>query len=143
MMLDGDNLRHGLSRDLGFSEADRVENIRRAGETAKLFVEAGLVVLSCFISPFRAERDAVRELLAPGEFAEIFVDVSLEECIRRDPKGLYAKALAGGIKNFTGIDSAYEAPRTPDIRIAAAQEPPEMAAARIVDWLFAHRQPTL
>jgi bifunctional enzyme CysN/CysC len=143
MMLDGDNLRHGLSRDLGFTEADRVENIRRAGETAKLFVEAGLVVLSCFISPFRAERDAVRELLAPGEFAEIFVDVSLEECIRRDPKGLYAKALAGGIKNFTGIDSAYEAPRTPDIRIAAAQEPPEMAAARIVDWLFAHRQPTL
>ena len=143
MMLDGDNLRHGLSRDLGFSEADRVENIRRAGETAKLFVEAGLVVLSCFISPFRAERDAVRELLAPGEFAEIFVDVSLEECIRRDPKGLYAKALAGGIKNFTGIDSAYEAPRTPDIRIAAAQEPPEMAAARIVDRLFAHRQPTL
>jgi bifunctional enzyme CysN/CysC len=137
MMLDGDNIRHGLNRDLGFTEADRVENIRRVGETAKLFVEAGLVVLSCFISPFRAERDGVRELLAPGEFVEIFVDVSLEECIRRDPKGLYAKALAGGIKNFTGIDSPYEAPQTPDIRISGAKATPEAAAARIVEWFFA------
>ena len=111
MMLDGDNIRHGVNRDLGFTEVDRVENIRRVGETAKLFVEAGLVVLSCFISPFRAERDMVRELLAPDEFAEIFVDVPLEECIRRDPKGLYAKALAGEITNFTGIDSPYESPR--------------------------------
>jgi bifunctional enzyme CysN/CysC len=140
MMLDGDNIRHGLNRDLGFTEVDRVENIRRAGETARLFVEAGLVVISCFISPFRAERDMVRELLAPGEFAEIFVDVSLEECIRRDPKGLYAKALAGEIRNFTGIDSPYEVPQVPDIHVVGVQETPEMAAARIVDWFFTHRQ---
>jgi bifunctional enzyme CysN/CysC len=140
MMLDGDNIRHGLNRDLGFTEVDRVENIRRAGETARLFVEAGLVVISCFISPFRAERDMVRELLAPGEFAEIFVDVSLEECIRRDPKGLYAKALAGEIRNFTGIDSPYEVPQDPDIHVVGVQETPEMAAARIVDWFFTHRQ---
>jgi bifunctional enzyme CysN/CysC len=139
MTLDGDNIRHGVNRDLGFTEADRVENIRRVGETAKLFVEAGLVVLCCFISPFRAERDRVRELLAPGEFAEIFVDVPLAECIRRDPKGLYAKALAGGIQNFTGIDSPYEAPQAPDIHVAGAEEKPETAAARIVDWFFAHQ----
>jgi bifunctional enzyme CysN/CysC len=137
MMLDGDNIRHGVNRDLGFTEADRVENIRRVGETAKLFVEAGLVVLSSFISPFRAERDMVRELLGPGEFAEIFVDVPLEECIRRDPKGLYAKALAGGIRNFTGIDSPYEAPQSPDIHVAGLEETPESAAARIVAWFFA------
>jgi bifunctional enzyme CysN/CysC len=136
MMLDGDNIRHGVNRDLGFTEVDRVENIRRVGETAKLFVEAGLVVLSCFISPFRAERDMVRELLAPGEFAEIFVDVPLEECIRRDPKGLYAKALAGQITNFTGIDSPYDSPQAPDIHVAAVEETSEMAAARIVDWFF-------
>jgi bifunctional enzyme CysN/CysC len=136
MMLDGDNIRHGVNRDLGFTEVDRVENIRRVGETAKLFVEAGLVVLSCFISPFRAERDMVRELLAPGEFAEIFVDVPLEECIRRDPKGLYAKAWAGQITNFTGIDSPYDSPQAPDIHVAAVEETSEMAAARIVDWFF-------
>jgi bifunctional enzyme CysN/CysC len=136
MMLDGDNIRHGVNRDLGFTEVDRVENIRRVGETAKLFVEAGLVVLSCFISPFRAERDMVRELLAPGEFAEIFVDVPLEECIRRDPKGLYAKALAGQITNFTGIDNPYDSPQAPDIHVAAVEETSEMAAARIVDWFF-------
>jgi bifunctional enzyme CysN/CysC len=97
-------------------------------------------VISCFISPFRAERDMVRELLAPGEFAEIFVDVSLEECIRRDQKGLYAKALAGEIRNFTGIDSPYEVPQVPDIHVVGVQETPEMAAARIVDWFFTHRQ---
>jgi bifunctional enzyme CysN/CysC len=139
MMLDGDNIRHGLNRDLGFTEADRVENIRRVGEVAKLFVESGLVVLSCFISPFRAERDMMRELLAPGEFVEIFVDVPLEECIRRDPKGLYAKALAGRITNFTGIDSPYEAPQAPDIRIAGVEEMPEAAAARIVEWFLAYQ----
>jgi bifunctional enzyme CysN/CysC len=139
MLLDGDNIRHGLNRDLGFTEVDRVENIRRVGETTKLFLEAGLVVLSCFISPFRAERDVVRELLAPGEFAEIFVDVPLAECIRRDPKGLYAKALAGGIKNFTGIDSPYEPPQAPDIHVAGLEETPEIAAARIVEWFFAHQ----
>jgi bifunctional enzyme CysN/CysC len=139
MMLDGDNIRHGVNRDLGFTEVDRVENIRRVGETTKLFVEAGLVVLSCFISPFRAERDMVRELLAPGEFAEIFVDVPLEECVRRDPKGLYAKALAGQITNFTGIDSPYESPQAPDIHIAGVEETSEAAAARIVDWFFARQ----
>ena len=137
MMLDGDNIRHGLNRDLGFTEADRVENIRRVGEVAKLFVDAGQVVLSCFISPFRAERDMIRELLGAGEFIEIFIDVPLEDCIRRDPKGLYAKALAGGIKNFTGIDSPYEAPQAPDIRVAGADETPETAAMRIVDWFLA------
>jgi bifunctional enzyme CysN/CysC len=139
MILDGDNIRHGVNRDLGFTEADRVENIRRVGETAKLFVEAGLVVLCSFISPFHAERDMVRELLAPGEFAEIFVDVPLAECIRRDPKGLYAKALAGAIRNFTGIDSPYEAPQAPEIHVAGVEETPEASAARIVDWFFTHQ----
>jgi bifunctional enzyme CysN/CysC len=139
MMLDGDNIRHGVNRDLGFTEADRVENIRRVGETAKLFVEAGLVVLSCFISPFRAEREMVREQLGSGEFIEIFVDVPLQECIRRDPKGLYAKAMAGGIKNFTGIDSPYEAPGAPDIHVAGMEETPEIAAARIVQWFLKYQ----
>src|SRR5262249_4234066 len=137
--LDGDNIRHGINRDLGFTAADRVENIRRVGEIAKLFMESGLVVLCCFISPFRAERNGVRELLDPGEFVEIFVDVPVEECIRRDPKGLYAKALAGGIRNFTGIDSPYEAPRAPDIHVAGTQETSEAAAARIVGWFLAHQ----
>jgi bifunctional enzyme CysN/CysC len=139
MVLDGDNIRHGVNRDLGFTEADRVENIRRVGETAKLFVEAGLVVLSCFISPFRAEREMVREQLGSGEFIEIFVDVPLQECIRRDPKGLYAKAMAGGIKNFTGIDSPYEAPASPDIHVAGMEETPEMAATRIVQRFLIHQ----
>jgi bifunctional enzyme CysN/CysC len=116
-----------------------VENIRRVGEIAKLFIESGLVVLCCFISPFRAERDTVRTLLGPDEFIEIFVDVPLDECIRRDPKGLYAKALAGAIKNFTGIDSPYEAPRAPDIHVAGTQETAKAAAARIVEWFLAHQ----
>jgi bifunctional enzyme CysN/CysC len=143
MMLDGDNIRDGLSRDLGFAEADRVENIRRVGEVAKLFVESGLVVLCSFISPFRAEREMIRELLAPGEFVEIFIDVPLAECIRRDPKGLYAKAMAGSIKNFTGIDSPYEAPEAPDIRVDGTQDTPETAAKCIVDWFLSSqaRQP--
>ena len=140
MMLDGDNIRHGINRDLGFTEVDRVENIRRVGEIARLFVEAGLVVLGCFISPFRAERDMVRELFAPDEFAEIFVDVPIEECIRRDPKGLYAKARAGEIGNFTGIDSPYEAPRAPDIHVVGAEEAAEAAAARIVDWFLGRQR---
>ena len=139
MLLDGDNIRHGLNRDLGFTEADRVENIRRVGETVKLFTEAGLVVLSCFISPFRAEREMVREQLDFGEFAEIFIKVPIEECIRRDPKGLYAKALAGDIPNFTGIDSPYEAPQAPDILVDGQNETPEMAATRIVEWVLAHQ----
>jgi bifunctional enzyme CysN/CysC len=116
-LLDGDNLRHGLNRDLGFTAADRVENIRRAGEIAKLFVDAGVVVLCSFISPFRAERRAVRELLGEGEFIEVFVDTPLEECIKRDPKGLYARALAGKIRNFTGVDSPYETPDAAEIVI--------------------------
>jgi bifunctional enzyme CysN/CysC len=137
MILDGDNVRHGLNRDLGFTEADRVENIRRVGEVAKLFVESGLVVLTCFISPFRAERQMVKEILGDKEFVEIFVDVPLQECMQRDPKGLYAKAKAGKIKNFTGIDSPYEAPEAPDILVAGREESPERAAARIVDWFLA------
>ena len=135
MLLDGDNLRHGLNRDLGFTEADRVENIRRVGEVAKLLVEAGLVVLCCFISPFEAEREMVREMVQDGEFIEIFVDANIDECIRRDPKGLYAKALAGQLKNFTGIDSPYERPKSPQLTIDAQTESAEAASARILDWL--------
>jgi bifunctional enzyme CysN/CysC len=136
MLLDGDNLRHGLNRDLGFTEADRVENVRRVGEVTKLFIEAGLVVISCFISPFRAEREMVKELVGASEFAEIFIDVPIEECIRRDPKGLYAKAMAGRIKNFTGIDSPYEPPGTPDILIRGEDVSAEQAASQIVQWFF-------
>ena len=138
MLLDGDNMRHGLNRDLGFTDADRVENIRRIGEVAKLFVEAGLVVLCCFISPFEAEREMVRRLVQPSEFVEIFVDAPLEECIRRDPKGLYAKAKAGTLKNFTGIDSPYEAPTNPELLIDGRSETAEAASARIVAWLATH-----
>jgi bifunctional enzyme CysN/CysC len=116
-MLDGDNVRHGLNRDLGFTEADRVENIRRVGEVAKLMVESGLIVLCSFISPYRAERDMVRRLVADGEFIEVFVDTPLEDCMQRDPKGLYAKAKAGELKNFTGVDAPYEAPIDPEIHL--------------------------
>ena len=116
-MLDGDNVRHGLNRDLGFTEADRVENIRRVGEVAKLMVESGLIVLCSFISPYRAERDMVRCLVADGEFIEVFVDTPIEDCMQRDPKGLYAKARAGALKNFTGVDAPYEAPDNPEIRL--------------------------
>jgi bifunctional enzyme CysN/CysC len=116
-LLDGDNIRHGLNRDLGFSEADRVENIRRVAEVARLMVDAGLIVLVSFISPFRAERRLARDLMAPGEFVEIFVDTPLEECERRDPKGLYAKARQGLVKNFTGLDSAYEPPEHAELTL--------------------------
>jgi bifunctional enzyme CysN/CysC len=116
-MLDGDNVRHGLNRDLGFTEADRVENIRRVGEVAKLMVDSGLIVLCSFISPYRAERDMVRRLVADGEFIEVFVDTPLEDCMQRDPKGLYAKAKAGKLKNFTGVDAPYEAPTDPEIQL--------------------------
>jgi bifunctional enzyme CysN/CysC len=118
MMLDGDNVRHGLCRDLGFTEADRVENIRRAGEVAKLMTESGLIVLCSFISPYQSERDMVRNLVSAGEFFEVFVDTPIEECIRRDPKGLYAKARSGKIKNFTGLDAPYEPPAAPEIRLS-------------------------
>jgi len=116
-LLDGDNVRHGLNRDLGFTEADRVENIRRVAEVAKLMVDAGLIVLVSFISPFRAERQMARELFDTEEFMEVFVDTPLKECERRDLKGLYAKARRGELKNFTGIDSAYEAPEKPEVHL--------------------------
>lgn len=120
-LLDGDNVRHGLCRDLGFSDEDRKENIRRVGEVAKLMVDAGLVVLTAFISPHRAERDMVREMLGEGRFIEVFVDTPLAICEARDPKGLYKKARAGELRNFTGIDSAYEAPERPDIHLDGEQ----------------------
>lgn len=120
-LLDGDNVRHGLCRDLGFSDDDRRENIRRVGEVAKLMVDAGLVVLTAFISPHRAERDMVRELLDKDQFIEIFVDTPLAICEARDPKGLYKKARAGELKNFTGIDSIYQAPEAPDVHLNGEQ----------------------
>ena len=135
MLLDGDNVRHGLNRDLGFTEADRVENIRRVGEVAKLMAEAGLIVICSFISPFRAERRLVRELAALSAFLEVFVDTPLEECMRRDPKGLYAKAKAGRLEHFTGLDSPYEAPEAPEIRVATIGTSPEAAAEQILDEL--------
>ena len=128
MLLDGDNVRHGLNRNLGFTEADRVENVRRVGEVAKLMVEAGLVVLCSFISPYRAEREMVRSLVAQDEFIEIFVDTPIEECVQRDPKGLYAKAHTGQLKNFTGVDAPYEAPDNPEVRLlTVGHEPGELA----------------
>jgi len=137
-LLDGDNVRHGLNRDLGFTDADRVENIRRVGEAAKLFVDAGLIVLTAFISPFRSERDMARELLREGEFIEVFVDTPLEICMQRDPKGLYEKAKAGTIKNFTGIDSPYEAPEKADLHIQTVTGEPAEHAAAIVAYLREH-----
>ena len=134
-LLDGDNVRHGINRDLGFTDADRVENIRRVAEIAKLFVDAGLMVLAAFISPFRDERRMARELVEEGEFVEIFVDAPLELCERRDPKGLYKKARAGEIRNFTGIDSAYEPPENPDIVLKTADHPAEELADQVVACL--------
>jgi bifunctional enzyme CysN/CysC len=135
MMLDGDNIRLGLNRDLGFTEADRVENIRRVGEVARLMTEAGLIVLCSVISPYRAEREMVRKLVAKGEFIEVFVDASIDECIRRDPKGLYAKAKAGDIKNFTGIDAPYEAPEAPEIHLSTTGRKPEQLAESVLNDL--------
>ncbi|MGB8603421.1 MAG: adenylyl-sulfate kinase, partial [Rhizomicrobium sp.] len=128
-VLDGDNIRHGLNRDLGFTNADRVENIRRVAETAKLFVDAGIIVLVSFISPFRSERRLAREMMGTDEFIEVFVDTPIETCIKRDPKGLYKKALAGAIKNFTGIDSPYEAPENPEIALTGDADATTHAAA--------------
>jgi len=133
LMLDGDNVRHGLNNDLGFTEADRVENIRRIGEVAKLMTEAGLVVLCSFISPFRAERRMVRELMAEGEFIEVFVDTPLKQCIARDPKGLYKRALAGEIKNFTGVDQAYETPANPELHLMASESGPAALAEQVIE----------
>ncbi len=135
-LLDGDNIRHGLNRDLDFSEAGRIENIRRVGEVARLMTDAGLIVLTAFISPFRAERDMVRSMLPTGEFVEIFVDTPLAAAEARDVKGLYAKARAGQIADFTGISSPYEAPQRPEIRIDTTRESPEAAAERIVEHVI-------
>ena len=134
-LLDGDNVRHGLNRDLGFTEADRVENIRRVAEVARLMVDAGLIVLVSFISPFTSDRKMARELFAPGEFIEVFVDTPLAECERRDVKGLYAKARRGDLKNFTGIDSPYETPQSPELHLQTLQEPLDTAVQVLLDTL--------
>ncbi len=136
-LLDGDNVRHGLNKDLGFTDADRVENIRRVGEVARLMTDAGLIVIAAFISPFRAERAMVRQMMAPGEFIEVFVDTPLAAAEARDVKGLYRKARAGTLRNFTGIDSPYEAPQDPEIRIDTTAMSPEEAADLIVARLLA------
>ena len=135
-LLDGDNVRHGLNRDLGFTEADRIENIRRVGEVAKLMADAGLIVLTAFISPFRAEREMVRKMLPEGEFIEIFVDTPLEVAEWRDVKGLYKKARSGQLKNFTGIDSPYEPPENPEIRVNTVDMTPEEAARYIIERIL-------
>jgi bifunctional enzyme CysN/CysC len=135
MILDGDNVRHGLNRDLGFTEADRVENIRRIAEVAKLFVEAGLIVLVSFISPYRMERMLARECVEEDEFLEIYVDTPVDECRRRDPKGLYQRADAGQIRNFTGVDAPYEEPLDPEIQLRTLEAPPEALAEIVVTEL--------
>ena len=139
-LLDGDNVRHGLNRDLGFTDADRVENIRRVAETAKLFVDAGLIVMVSFISPFKSERRMARDLFEDEEFVEVWVDTPLEICEKRDAKGLYKKARAGEIKNFTGIDSAYEVPEKADIRLPAGDETPEELVSRLLTLLEFHNK---
>ncbi|GAB4145695.1 MAG: adenylyl-sulfate kinase [Planctomycetaceae bacterium] len=136
-VLDGDNVRHGLNKNLGFSAEDRAENIRRIGEVAKLFADAGIMTLTAFISPYRADRDAVRDLLDDGEFVEIFVDASLETCEKRDPKGLYKKARAGEIKGFTGIDDPYEAPENAELVLDADTKSIDDLAAEVVEFLEA------
>jgi adenylyl-sulfate kinase len=134
-LLDGDNIRMGLNKGLGFSNEDRVENIRRIGEVAKLFADAGLIAITAFISPFRADRDLVRKLLAPGEFIEVYVKAPLDVCESRDPKGMYKKARAGQIKQFTGIDSPYEAPEAPELVIDTSQATVPESAAQLTKFL--------
>ncbi len=141
-LLDGDNIRHGLNRDLGFTDEDRVENIRRIAEVARLMADAGLIVLVSFISPFRSERQFARERMLPGEFVEVFVDTPLEECARRDPKGLYGKAMRGEIKNFTGISSPYEPPENPELHLRTLVADADELAMRIDEWLVRHGEPT-
>lgn len=135
-LLDGDNVRHGLNKDLGFSDQDRVENIRRIGEVAKLFVDSGSIVLTAFISPFIADRAQVRELLEEDQFLEVFIDTPLEVCEQRDPKGLYKKARAGEIKHFTGIDSEYQAPVNAEIQVKSANKSIEECAEQVVSALM-------
>ncbi len=134
-VLDGDNIRHGLNSDLGFSPEEREENIRRIGEVARLFADAGAVVLSAFSSPYRRDRDRVRALLGPGEFVEVYVDTPLEICEARDPKGLYKKARSGEISNFTGIDAPYEAPESPEVHLKTTKLTVDQAAATVVRYL--------
>jgi adenylylsulfate kinase len=134
-LLDGDNVRHGLCGDLTFSDKDRVENIRRIGEVSKLFVDAGTIVLTAFISPFKSERDFCRHLMVDGEFVEIYIDTPIEECEKRDPKGLYQKARQGDIKDFTGIDSPYEAPENAEITLAFSGQTAEQSAEQLFDLL--------
>jgi bifunctional enzyme CysN/CysC len=132
-------VRHGLCRDLGFTEADRVENIRRAGEVAKLMTESGLIVMCSFISPYRAEREMVRNLVGEGEFIEVFVDTPIEECMRRDPKGLYAKARSGQIRNFTGFDAPYERPAAPELHLHTVERTAPQLADEVLAALVARR----
>ena len=134
-VLDGDNVRHGLNKNLGFSAEDRAENIRRIGEVAKLFCDAGVIILTAFISPYKADRDNVRALLQDGEFVEIYVKASLETCESRDPKGLYKKARAGELQNFTGIDDPYEAPESPEIVLDSDQKGIDDLADQVVAYL--------
>ena len=136
-LLDGDNVRHGLNRDLGFTDADRVENIRRVAEVARLMVDAGLIVIAAFISPFRAERAMARGMVEEGEFVEVFVNTPLEVAEGRDPKGLYKKARRGELKNFTGIDSAYEAPESPELELNTTLCSPDEAAEQVIRQLQA------
>ncbi|MGY0411813.1 adenylyl-sulfate kinase [Staphylococcus sp. mip270_02] len=137
--LDGDNVRHGLNKNLGFSPDDRTENIRRIGEVSKLMVDAGLVTVTAFISPYQADRDVVRELLAEDEFIEVYTSCSLDECEARDPKGLYQKARNGEIQGFTGINAPYEEPQNPEIVIDTEQYSVEDAVTQIIDYLKAHQ----
>lgn len=138
-LLDGDNVRHGLNKDLGFSDADRVENIRRIGEAAKLFVDAGLIVMTAFISPFRTERQMARDLVEDGEFIEVHVSTALDVCEERDPKGLYKKARAGEIPNFTGIDSDYEAPENPELVLDAGANDVDSCVQQLLSFLSARQ----
>lgn len=134
-VLDGDNIRHGLNKNLGFSEEDRAENIRRIGEVGKLFADCGVITLSSFVSPYRSDRDEVRALLDKGEFLEVYINTPLEMCEERDPKGLYKKARAGEIPNFTGISDPYEEPLKPELEIQTGSCTPEEAAATIIEML--------
>lgn len=134
-LLDGDNVRHGLNKDLGFTDKDRIENVRRIAEMAKLFVDAGLIVISAFISPFKVEREMAKALLEDGEFVEVYMSASLEVCEGRDPKGLYRKARIGEIKRFTGIDSEYEVPLSPDLIIDTENTSVELCVAGLINFL--------
>ena len=134
-VLDGDNIRHGLNANLGFSAEDRTENIRRIGEVSKLFVSAGMIVIAAFISPYRADRDRVRSIMGNGDFVEVHVDCSVEECEKRDVKGLYAKARNGEIPNFTGISAPFEEPLVPEVTIKTAEQSVEDCTHQIIDYL--------